>query len=147
LNGWHRLNFLIIRQGLGDGSGGDSPGFKGILRTAPVLLDAMLAALLRSGVTLLEIYAHPTAHPEFYECAEALVDFDEEFHLFRAAHLKLAQRHLGLRAIGTGGTPMPALERTLTDLMFPELWQARDALLEQTQRDQQLRKDEGGNGQ
>ena len=139
-------DFLIIRQGLGDGSGGDSPGFRGILRITPALLDSFLAALLRAGVTLVNLYASPRAHPEFYDCAEALVDFDEEFHLFRAAHLKLAQRHLGLRAIGTGGTPMPALERTLADLLFPELWQARDALLEKTQRDQELAHDAATNG-
>src|SRR5260370_33928215 len=68
-----------------------------------------------------------------YDCAEALTDFDEQFHLFRAAHLKLAERNLGLRAIGTGGTPMPALEKTLRDLLFPELWEARDELLAQSQ--------------
>src|SRR5260221_52644 len=55
----------------------------------------------------------------------------EQFHVFRAAHLKLAERNLGLRAIGTGGPPMPALEKTLRDLLFPELWEVRDELLAQ----------------
>ena len=33
-------DFLVIRAGLGDGNGGDSPGFRGILRVTPGLWDA-----------------------------------------------------------------------------------------------------------
>jgi tryptophan 2,3-dioxygenase len=129
-------DFLIIRAGLEDGSGGDSPGFRAILRTAPDLWDSFSAALDRVGISLLELYTNPKAQPALYDCAEALTDFDEQFHLFRAAHLKLAERNLGLRAIGTGGTPMPALEKTLRDLLFLPLWEVRDALLAQAQRQQ-----------
>jgi tryptophan 2,3-dioxygenase len=127
-------DFLTIRGGLGDGSGADSPGFRAILRAAPILWDAFTAALDREHLSLLDLYAQPHAHTALYDCAEALVDFDEAFHLFRAAHLKLAERNLGLRAIGTGGTPMPALERTLHDLLFPPLWEVRDQLLHQVQQ-------------
>ncbi|HKV83606.1 MAG TPA: tryptophan 2,3-dioxygenase family protein [Ktedonobacterales bacterium] len=129
------VDFLAIRVGLGDGSGADSPGFRAILRAAPDLWDAFAAALFQQGTTLLALYSDPKAHPALYECAEGLTDFDEAFHIFRAAHLKLAERNLGLRAIGTGGTPMPALERTLRDLLFLPLWEARDELLEQRQRE------------
>lgn len=127
-------DFLIIRGGLGDGSGADSPGFRTILRRAPALWQAFTTALDRAGATLLEVYAAPEAHAALYECAEALTDFDEHFHLFRAAHLKLAERNLGLRAVGTGGTPMSSLQRTLGDLLFPQLWEVRDALLDRTQQ-------------
>jgi tryptophan 2,3-dioxygenase len=122
-------DFLTIRVGLGDGSGADSPGFRAILRTAPALWDSFTAALDRAHTTRVDLYAAPTARPALYDCAEALLDFDEAFHLFRAAHLKLAQRNLGMHAIGTGGTPMELLERTLRDLLFPALWEARDQLL------------------
>jgi tryptophan 2,3-dioxygenase len=122
-------DFLVIRTVLGDGSGADSPGFKSILRTAPDLWDAFERALGKAKVPLLALYQHPQEHFALYQCAEALTDFDEQFHLFRAAHLKLAQRNLGLQAIGTGGTPMQMLERTLGDLLFLPLWQARDELL------------------
>ena len=128
-------DFLTIRRGLGDGSGADSPGFRAILREAPDLWDAFAAALAREHVALVDLYGQPREHGALYDCAEALTDFDEQFHLFRAMHLKLAQRNLGLRAVGTGGTPMPALERTLRDLLFPQLWEARDALLERAQRE------------
>jgi len=121
-------DFLVIRKGLGDGSGADSPGFRAILRAAPGLWDAYGGALERAGVTLLQVYQRPHELLALYECAEALTDFDEISHLFRAAHLKLAQRNLGLRAIGTGGAPMEMLERTLRDVLFLPLWEARDEL-------------------
>ena len=129
-------DFLVIRTGLGDGSGADSPGFRAILRAAPDLWDAFEGALARETTTLVALYADPQMHPSLYDCAEQLTDFDETFHVFRAAHLKLAQRNLGLQATGTGGTPMEILARTLGDLLFPALWEARDALLAQVQASQ-----------
>ncbi len=126
-------DFLVIRAGLEDGNGGDSPGFHAILRRAPALWEAFAGATERAGMSLVDLYAEPRERPALYACAEALTDFDERFNLFRAAHLKLAQRHLGLRSQGTGGTPMAALERTLFDLLFPELWEARDALVARQQ--------------
>ncbi|MBF6591234.1 MAG: tryptophan 2,3-dioxygenase [Ktedonobacterales bacterium] len=122
-------DFLSFRGILGNGSGADSPGFRAILRQAPPLWEAFAAALERETISLLDLYQHPWEHATLYQCAEALVDFDELFHLFRAQHLKLAERNLGLGAIGTGGTPMPQLERTLRDLLFPLLWTVRDELL------------------
>lgn len=122
-------DFLIIRAGLGDGNGGDSPGWRAILRVTPHLWDAFTAALDRAHMTLVDLYAQPRAWPAPYACAEALTDFDEQFHLFRAAHLKLAQRHLGLQAIGTGGMPVSAMERSLHHLLFPALWHAREELV------------------
>ncbi len=130
-------DFLTIRAGLEDGSGMDSPGFRGILRAAPALWESFTGALARAGLTLVEVYERRMEHPAWYECAEVLLDFDEQFHLFRAAHLKLAERHLGLHAIGTGGTPMSALERTLSDLLFPDLWAVRDELLARALQQQQ----------
>lgn len=135
------VDFLTIRQGLEDGSGMDSPGFRAILRAAPALWQAFTQALFQAGLALAEVYERSDTHLAWYECAEALVDFDEQFHLFRAAHLKLAERNLGMRARGTGGTPMAALARTLADLLFPELWDARDELLARAQARQS---DEGG---
>src|SRR5690349_22126136 len=73
-------DFLVIRTGLGDGSGGDSPGFRAILRAAPDLWDAFEGALSREQTTLVDIYATPQTHPALYDCAEQLTDFDEIFH-------------------------------------------------------------------
>jgi tryptophan 2,3-dioxygenase len=135
-------DFLTIRVGLGDGSGADSPGFRAILRSAPGVWESFASALDRAQLTLVDLYAQPVVHPALYDCAEALLDFDEAFHLFRAAHLKLAQRNLGMHAVGTGGTPMDLLERTLRDLLFPGLWEARDQLLAQRQDMESARQEE-----
>ena len=106
------------------------PGFRAILSHAPTLWEAFAAAIGRAGVGLVgSLRGAAREQYAMYACAEALTDFDERFNLFRAAHLKLAQRHLGLQSRGTGGTPMAALERTLIDLLFPDLWQARDELV------------------
>lgn len=126
-------DFLVIREGLGDGNGGDSPGFRGILRAAPGLWEAFSAALDRAGITLVDLYARPREQPAIYACAETLTDLDEVFHLFRAAHLKLAQRHLGLQSVGTGGMPVAAMERTLHHFLFPALWHAREELVARSQ--------------
>lgn len=122
-------DFLTLREGLGDGNGGDSPGFRGILRAAPGVWQAFSDALAQRGVALVDVYARPREWPPIYACAEALTDFDEQFHLFRAAHLKLAQRHLGMRSTGTGGMPVAAMERTLHHVLFPALWEAREELV------------------
>ena len=123
------VDFLMIREGLSDGSGMDSPGFRAILRAAPELWRSFSASIERAHLSLEEIYLHPAEHFAWYEFAEALTDFDEQFHLFRAQHLKLAERNLGMHAVGTGGTQLGALEQTLRDLLFPDLWAVRDALL------------------
>jgi tryptophan 2,3-dioxygenase len=129
-------DFLTIRVGLENGSGMDSPGFRAILRVAPALWNAFTSGLERAHLRLVDVYLHRTDNLAWYECAEALMDFDEQFHLFRAAHLKLAERHLGMHAVGTGGTQIGALERTLHDLLFPDLWGVRDELLTRSQQRQ-----------
>ncbi len=56
-------DFLVIRAGLGDGNGGDSPGYRAILRATPRLWEAFTAALDHAEVGLVEVYAHPRALP------------------------------------------------------------------------------------
>src|SRR5579872_5236746 len=68
--------FLDIRPCLGEGSGGESPGFRAILRAAPALWDACAAASERAGVPLVQLYARPHEHLALYACAEELTDFD-----------------------------------------------------------------------
>jgi tryptophan 2,3-dioxygenase len=35
---------------------------------------------------------------------------------------------IGPNSVGTGGTPMALLERTLKDVFYPELWEVRNRL-------------------
>ena len=67
-------------------------------------------------------------YPLLMALAEALTDYDEVFQIFRTQHFKLAQRMIGPGSIGTGGTPMEMLERTLRDAFYPELWEVRNQL-------------------
>jgi len=121
-------DFHAFRKVLGNGAGTDSPGFHALLAISPLLWDDFRAVLAHEQVTLAKIYMDADHYPLLMACAEALADYDEIFQLFRAQHLKLAQRMIGPGSIGTGGTPMAMLERTLRDAFYPELWEVRNQL-------------------
>lgn len=121
-------DFHAFRLQLGDGAGSDSPGFHALMALSPLLWDDFSALLDRQQVTLVDIYTHADQHPLLLAFAEALVDYDEIFQVFRTQHFKMAQRMIGPGSIGTGGTPMDVLERTLKDIFYPELWEVRNQL-------------------
>src|SRR5436309_60151 len=121
-------DFHSFRKVLADGAGTDSPGFHALMALSPLLWDDFRAVLDHDQVSLIDVYIHADQHPLLMACAEALIDYDEAFQLFRAQHLKLAQRMIGPGSIGTGGTPMEMLERTLKDVSYPELWEVRNQL-------------------
>ncbi len=121
-------DFHGFRKVLADGAGTDSPGFHALMALSPLLWDDFQALLAHEQVTLTDIYIYADRYPLLMAFAEALTDYDEVFQLFRAQHLKLAQRMIGPGSIGTGGTPMEILERTLKDMFYPELWEVRNRL-------------------
>lgn len=121
-------DFLSFRRELGDGAGTDSPGFHALVRLSPPLWDDFKTLLAHEQVSLIEVYTQAQQHPLLLAFAEALIDYDEVFQLFRTQHFKLAQRMIGPGSIGTGGTPMAVLERTLKDAFYPELWELRNQL-------------------
>jgi tryptophan 2,3-dioxygenase len=121
-------DFHGFRKVLGDGSGMDSPGFHTMMTISPLLWDDFQALLQHEQLTLLEVYTRPERYPQLLAFAEALTDYDEVFQMFRAQHFKLAQRMIGPGSIGTGGTPMEVLARTLNDVFYPELWEIRNQL-------------------
>ncbi len=123
-------DFLTIRAGLGHGSGMDSPGFRALLRLSPTLWPDFTQALQREGVSLANLYIQRQRHPGLFEVAEGLLDYDEYFQLFRVQHYRLVERSIGPDAVGTGGTPMALLERTLHDRFYPELWEIRNTLVQ-----------------
>jgi tryptophan 2,3-dioxygenase len=125
-------DFLTIRAGLGHGSGMDSPGFRALMRLAPLLWEDFLQALEREGASLPEVYTQRARYPGLFEVAEGLLNYDEYFQMFRAQHYRLAVRMIGPGTVGTGGTPMALLERTLKDQFFPELWEIRNTLTQQS---------------
>jgi len=121
-------DFHGFRKTLGDGAGTDSPGFHALMTLSPQLWDDFQAVLQHERLTLIDIYTGPERYPQLLAFAEALTDYDEVFQMFRAQHFKLAQRMIGPGAIGTGGTPMEVLARTLNDVFYPELWEVRNQL-------------------
>jgi tryptophan 2,3-dioxygenase len=121
-------DFHGFRTVLADGAGTDSPGFHQLMTMSPLLWDDFKAVLEREQVMLTDVYIHAERYPLLQTFAEALIDYDEVFQLFRTQHFKLAQRMIGPGAIGTGGTPMDVLARTLYDSFYPELWEVRNQL-------------------
>lgn len=60
--------------------------------------------------------------------AELMVDHDEAFARWRANHMLMAARQIGMRR-GTGGSPgVDYLKTTLDKRFFPELWDVRSEL-------------------
>jgi len=121
-------DFHGFRKVLDDGAGTDSPGFHALMTISPLLWDDFKALLDHEQVTLTDIYIYADRYPLLMALAEGLTDYDEVFQVFRAQHFKLAQRMIGPGSIGTGGTPMEILERTLKDKFYPELWEVRNQL-------------------
>jgi len=121
-------DFHSFRLVLADGAGTDSPGFHQLMAISPLLWDDFKALLEHEQVSLTDVYTHADRYPLLAAFAEALTDYDEVFQLFRTQHFKLAQRMIGPGAIGTGGTPMEILARTLQDSFYPELWEVRNRL-------------------
>lgn len=121
-------DFHEFRKVLADGAGTDSPGFHVLMSLSPPIWDDFQALLAREHVSLLDIYTHGDRYSLLLALAEALTDYDEVFQEFRYRHLKLAQRMIGPGSIGTGGTPMAMLERTLKDSFYPALWEVRNQL-------------------
>jgi tryptophan 2,3-dioxygenase len=123
-------DFHGFRKVLADGAGTDSPGFHALMTISPLLWDDFRTILDHEHISLADVYIHADKHPLLMACAEALIDYDEVFQMFRAQHFKLARRMIGPGSIGTGGTPMEILERTLKDAFYPELWEVRNQLTE-----------------
>jgi tryptophan 2,3-dioxygenase len=86
-----------VRLQLGNGSGQESPGFKLLLRLPFDLWDMFKAHYLDGrGLTVADIYDSRYDHGDSYVVAEALIEFDELFQKFRANHVYLIHRSIGL---------------------------------------------------
>ena len=101
----------------------------------PSLADAFYGALERRGFdvsqraqAILEILTHFESRYEEFQLAEALMEHDEYFSLWRSHHIKMVERMVGSKR-GTGGSEgIGYLKTTLDKKFFPELWEARTYL-------------------
>jgi tryptophan 2,3-dioxygenase len=101
----------------------------------PSLADAFYDALAKRGFdvgrraqAILEILTHFETRYEEFQLAEALMEHDEYFSLWRSHHIKMVERMVGAKR-GTGGSEgIGYLKTTLDKKFFPELWEARTYL-------------------
>ncbi len=74
------------------------------------------------------VYRDPESNWELYELAEKLIDFEDYFRRWRFNHVTTVERIMGFKR-GTGGTSGVAyLQKMLSVVLFPELWDVRTTL-------------------
>ena len=77
---------------------------------------------------VLEVLTHFEERYEEFQLAEALLEHDEYFSLWRSHHIKMVERMVGAKR-GTGGSEgIGYLKTTIDKKFFPELWEARTYL-------------------
>lgn len=95
----------------------------------PSLFDEFQRLRQRHGnPDLVKLYGAEIPDDGLIRLAEAMVDHDEGFGLWRARHVHMVERIIG-RQPGTGGSAGAAYLRSTTDIRFyPELWELRTLL-------------------
>jgi tryptophan 2,3-dioxygenase len=91
----------------------------------PTLQGLFERLLEEEGTTLEELYTGPRPTP-LYLLAEGLLEYEQQFALWRFLHVQLVERILGPGTTGTGGTlGARYLARTVSQRFFPKLWEVR----------------------
>jgi len=95
----------------------------------PSLLDEFQLLRHRQGdPDLVKLYRAEIPDDGLIRLAEAMVDHDEGFGLWRSRHVHMVERIIGRRP-GTGGSAGVAYLQSTTDTRFyPELWELRTLL-------------------
>jgi tryptophan 2,3-dioxygenase len=88
----------------------------------PAAREKKTEARMRS---LLKVYSGQDSLYDLYILAEALIEYDENFLLWRQHHVLMVERMIGMKA-GTGGSEgVGYLRTTLGRKCFPDLWAVR----------------------
>jgi len=92
---------------------------------------AFIDAIERKPLTLVEIYQRRWERFDLFSLCEACLELDRQLLTWRSNHVRMVERMIGDRAIGTGGTRGSRyLAATTRYRFFPELWDVRNALTE-----------------
>ena len=122
-------DYQQIRQQLGNGSGQESPGFNTLLKIPRDLWAHYVEYYLEATHTTIEqIYDSQHNHDSHYVIAEALIEFDELFQLFRWRHLFLIKRTIGMASKSLKGRAVEVLKKGADQKFFPELWLIREKM-------------------
>lgn len=115
-----------IRLQLGNGSWQEFPGFRVLVKMPPLLWKSFDERYLSgTGRTVRSIYDADYAHDDAHVLAERLMDFDELFQKFRADHVFLVGRSVGMGSASLKGRPVELLQTGARHRFFPELWDVR----------------------
>lgn len=117
-------DYQEVRLQLGNGSGQESPGFQ-LLLTLPQELWKTFEARYLKGRTVRDLYDTGFTHDVAYKLAEAMIEYDELFQKFRAMHIYLIHRSIGMGAASLKGRPIELLNAGTRHRFFPELWDVR----------------------
>lgn len=116
-----------FRTELGNASGLQSPGYAYLRRECRSLASSF-DALVGDDDALFALYMRGQDDPR-YDLAEELLDLDATLDRFRALHLQIAERFLGVNTQGTGGSEgIPYLKRNIGHKLFPRLWDLRERI-------------------
>ncbi|MDV6331989.1 tryptophan 2,3-dioxygenase family protein [Asticcacaulis sp. 201] len=119
-------DYQQIRLQLGNGSGQESPGFRTLMKMPPELWETFEAVYLTGrALSVRDIYDTQYRHDDAYVIAECLMEFDERMGKFRANHIFLIQRSIGMGAASLKGRPVELLDAGARHRFFPALWAVR----------------------
>ncbi len=104
---------------------GDIPDVVRRAIARPTLQQLYSNLIAGSGATLEDVYAQ-SRHAALLMLAESLLEYEQNFGLWRFLHVQLVERIIGPDTGGTGGTlGARYLQRTISQKFFPDLWRIR----------------------
>lgn len=122
-------DYMMIRTGLGRGSGQESPGFRTMLKLPGEIVWPAVAGLLeRAPISLRQIYEAPNDHHAMFQLCEGLVDYDQLLQTWRQRHLMLVYRVIGTGTPSLKGKHSDLLAHGMKQRFFPKLWDVRDEI-------------------